>query len=145
MKIRKKIVLTLIFVVALSVLSVEIALASCVNPPPDLVSWWPGDGNTQDIVDSNPGTLKPGAGYAPGKVGQAFSFDGTLNNRVEGPPDTVGSNLDITGQFTLDAWVKFEAVTGAPNPADDAGNSPIVAKWGNTTFGTAGYGIFVFA
>ena len=48
----------------------------CVPPPPGMVSWWPGDGNANDIQDGNHGTLRNGATFAPGKVGQAFSLDG---------------------------------------------------------------------
>lgn len=47
-----------------------------VQPLSGLVSWWPGDGNFQDIVDANPGTPQGDATFAPGKVGQGFSFDG---------------------------------------------------------------------
>jgi hypothetical protein len=31
---------------------------------------------TSDIIDGNHGTLQNGTTFAPGKVGQAFSFDG---------------------------------------------------------------------
>ena len=48
----------------------------CTPPPTGLVSWWPGDGNPNDIQDSNDGTLQNGVTFAAGKVGQAFSFDG---------------------------------------------------------------------
>ncbi len=30
---------------------------ACVALPSGLVSWWPGDGNAQDIIDGNNGTL----------------------------------------------------------------------------------------
>lgn len=111
--------------------------AGCVFSPDGLVSWWPGDGHADDIVDNNDGTLVGGAGYAAGKVKQAFSFDGTAGARVEGPADGTGSNLDITGPFTLDAWVDFAGVYGSVS------NAPIVAKWGSSRVGTAGYGIFM--
>jgi hypothetical protein len=111
--------------------------AGCVSPPDGLVSWWPGDGDANDVVDGNHGTLVGGAAFASGEVGQAFSFDGTVGTRVAGPADSAGSNLDITGAFTLDAWVDFTAVNGTVN------NAPIVAKWGTTSLGTAGYGIFM--
>src|SRR5262249_55983069 len=50
---------------------------SCTPPPPGLVSWWPGDGNANDIRGGNNGTLQNGATFATGLVAQAFSFDGT--------------------------------------------------------------------
>ncbi len=38
---------------------------SCAPPPAGLIAWWPGDGNAQDIVGSNDGTLVNGATFAP--------------------------------------------------------------------------------
>ena len=53
-------------------------LAGCVTHPANLIHWWPGDGNTDDIEVGNNGTLEGDAGYArPGQVGQAFRFDGS--------------------------------------------------------------------
>jgi hypothetical protein len=48
----------------------------CVQLPPGLISWWPGDGNANDIIGSNNGTLVGGVTFSVGEVGQAFSFDG---------------------------------------------------------------------
>ena len=72
----------------------------CILPPPDLVSWWSGDGNAEDFVDGNHGALKNGATYTAGRVDQAFSFDG-LDDYVEVPD---ANNLDITNELTIDAW-----------------------------------------
>src|SRR5450432_893929 len=33
------------------------AQGHCVVPPSGLISWWPGDGNANDIQDGNTGTL----------------------------------------------------------------------------------------
>ena len=49
---------------------------SCVEAPEGLISWWPGDGDANDIEGNNDGTLQGGATFAPGKVGQAFNLDG---------------------------------------------------------------------
>lgn len=46
-----------------------------VPPPPGLVSWWPLDGDANDIVGTNHGTLH-GATFAPGLVDEAVSLDG---------------------------------------------------------------------
>ena len=70
----------------------------CVPPPPGMVSWWPGDGNANDIQDGNHGTLRNGATFAPGKVGQAFSLDGVAAS-VDVP---ASPNPNITSSFTLD-------------------------------------------
>jgi len=79
---------------------------TCVEPPSDLVSWWPGDGNANDIVDGNPGTLVNGATFTAGKVGQAFSFDGVNDFVTIGDP----ANLQLTGDFTITAWVNPNSV-----------------------------------
>ena len=84
----------------------DIHAAVCVTPPSGLVSWWPGDGSANDIVDLNDGTLQNGATFAPGKVGQAFSFDGTGAVVVA---DNANLNLQ---RFTIDAWVFPERADG---------------------------------
>src|ERR1039458_1830741 len=48
----------------------------CVTPPSGLVSWWPGEGNPNDVVDGNTGVLYGGVGYTNGMVGQAFNLNG---------------------------------------------------------------------
>src|SRR2546427_8380874 len=81
----------------------------CCNPPTGLVSWWPGEGNANDIVGNNHGRLVNGASFAPGLVGQAFSFNGT-NQYVD-----LGnsSSLQVShGNFTVDAWVAFNTIGG---------------------------------
>src|SRR5947209_16679255 len=52
------------------------AVASCTVAPPGMVSWWPGEGNANDIRGENNGVLN-GATIAAGEVGQAFSFNGS--------------------------------------------------------------------
>ncbi len=82
----------------------------CVTPPSGMVSWWPGDGNPNDIQDGNNGTLQNGATFTAGKVGQAFSFDG-VDDYAQIPHN---SSLDPgTGSFTIDAWIKTTKATGS--------------------------------
>lgn len=50
--------------------------AAALDPPTGLLAWWPGDGNTDEIVGSKDGTLHNGATYNTGTVDQAFQFDG---------------------------------------------------------------------
>ncbi|MEY2526127.1 MAG: hypothetical protein QOE73_898 [Verrucomicrobiota bacterium] len=71
-----------------------------------MVSWWPGDGNANDIQGGNNGTLQGGATFAGGEVGQAFSF--TSNTDEVLVPHN--SNQNTGAQITLDAWVLI------PNP-----------------------------
>jgi hypothetical protein len=74
---------------------------SCVPAPAALISWWPAEGDAQDIVDNNHGALRNGATFAPGKVGQAFNLDG-VNDYVEVPNS---ASLNPPGSFTIDAWI----------------------------------------
>src|SRR5438552_4911870 len=76
---------------------------ACTPPPPDMVSWWSGDGNANDIQGSNNGILENGATFTAGKVGQAFSFDGVDDYvRVPDNPNLYPG----AGSFTVDAWIK---------------------------------------
>src|SRR5260370_38700019 len=74
------------------------ALASAL-PAEGLVSWWPGDGNALDVAGGNSGTAHDSAAYAPGMVGQAFSFNGVRAGI--GIPDA--DNLKITGSLSISA------------------------------------------
>ncbi len=76
---------------------------SCVTPPARMISWWPGDDSPNDIQDGN--TLSDGAGngfgYGTGKVGDAFTFNGSQFATAGDP-----ANLALTGTaVTLDGWI----------------------------------------
>lgn len=74
-----------------------------IPPPSGMVSWWPGDGNANDIVDGNPGTMVNGATFSAGKVAQAFSFDG-VDDYVN-----VSNSLNLNpgfSDFTVDFWMR---------------------------------------
>ncbi len=77
---------------------------NCLTPPPGLISWWKGDGNAADYVAGDNGVLVNGAGYAPGKVSQAFSFNGT-NQYVQvayNPAWNFG-----TSDFSFEFWTRL--------------------------------------
>ncbi len=42
------------------------AAQQCVDPAPDLLSWWPAEGNAEDVWDGNDGTLV-NATFSPGR------------------------------------------------------------------------------
>lgn len=66
------------------------------------VSHWPANGNANDAVGTNHGTMMNGATFAVGRIGQAFSFDG-LDDFVFVP---ASSNWAFgTGDFTVDFWM----------------------------------------
>lgn len=85
---------------------------SCVTPPSGMVSWWPGDGNADDIQGGNHGTLMNGATFATGKVGQAFSLDG-VDDYVTVPNDpSLNPNT-----MTVMAWYRPTSFAGNGNNA----------------------------
>ncbi|MGA9115413.1 MAG: SdrD B-like domain-containing protein [Bacteroidota bacterium] len=90
------------FVLAAAILAVPPSLhAQCVPPPPGMIAWWPADNHAQDIINGNNGTPVNGAGYAAGKVLQAFSLFG--GGFVLVPHN---STLNVgTGDFSFEAWV----------------------------------------
>ncbi len=90
----------------------------CEPAPPGMVSWWDGDaviGTTAfDIQNDNDGTLTGGVGIVPGKVGQAFGFDGV--DDFVAVPDAPSLNPE---SVTVDAWVNLGSA--------GAGLGPIIA------------------
>jgi uncharacterized membrane protein YkvA (DUF1232 family) len=66
------------------------------------VSWWKADGNAVDSAGSSNGTLENGVTFAPGKVGQAFSFDG-----VESYVDVPNPPM-LTSAISVEAWIAPE-------------------------------------
>jgi uncharacterized repeat protein (TIGR01451 family) len=96
---------------------------------PGLTHRYSGEGNANDSFGSSNGTPQGNVSYAPGKVGQAFRFNGSSSVSV--PSD---SSLGFTSAVTLDAWV---------NPATlnfPSGYGAVVAKSDSTG---RNYGLFV--
>jgi hypothetical protein len=74
------------------------------SQPVDYVSLWQGEDNALDATGTNNGTLIGDATFAAGKVGQAFSLDGSGDMvRMADSP-----RLDITGSMTISAWFKTD-------------------------------------
>ena len=79
------------------------ALASCVAPADGLLSWWPADGDANDVQGGHHATLTNGATFAPGKLGQAFSFDGVDDwVRIE------DFGYPMATEFTIAAWILMD-------------------------------------
>ncbi len=47
---------------------------SCDAPPSGIVAWWPGQGDANDIIGGNNGTVGSGVSFTNGLVGEAFNF-----------------------------------------------------------------------
>ncbi|MBI4325678.1 MAG: LamG domain-containing protein [Chloroflexi bacterium] len=79
----------------------------CVPPPSVLAGWWSAEGSAKDIHSTNNGILKGGASYESGKVGAAFSLNGSTAY-VEVPD----SDLWAFGasNFSIELWVNFRAL-----------------------------------
>ncbi len=97
---------------------------SCYPAPTNLVGWWPGDGNANDIIGGNDGTLQGGAtAGAPGEVGPAFGFNGTT--AYVSIPD---SSVFHPTNFTVEAWVLFTSLDSTASGGSAAGQQYIVFK-----------------
>jgi hypothetical protein len=99
--------LTFTFIVAFAYNS----RAACISPPSGLVSWWRGESNALDSVDSNNGSLQNGTSFSRGEVDGSFSFDGINDYLLI----NASSNLDVgkSGGFTIEGWINPESV-GTP-------------------------------
>ena len=100
---------------------------NCAPAPLGLVGWWKGEEGTADAVGSNNGALIGNTSFAPGIVGQAFSFDGYNDSVMIGNP----AALQLQ-DFTIEAWIK----RASPNQASldiftvgVAGTSPFSYTW----------------
>jgi subtilisin-like proprotein convertase family protein len=76
---------------------------------PGAVGMWRGEANANDSIYGNNPTNVQGITYATGKVGQAFSFDGSTS-LVTMPPST---NLAVTS-VTIDSWIYPTTTTYEP-------------------------------
>lgn len=99
-------------------------LSSGTTLPSGVVSWWPGDGNASDASDGYPGVTLGGVAFAPGMVGQAFSFDGVDADVWIGAKPNL--DVGIGDGLTIDAWI----FPSGPTAGGPLGSGPIV-EYGN--------------
>ncbi len=86
------------------------------------VLWLAGDGDALDLSSNGNGSLQNGTGYAVGKVGQSFKFDG-VDDQI-----TVPDNANQNGgtNLTIEAWI---------NPASLPHGGTILQKRTSGNFG----------
>ncbi len=102
-----------------------VSAQTCTPAPPQAVSWWPGDGDTTDVIGGHGGTLAGSAAFGAGKVNKAFNFNGS------GWVDIPDSSVWTLGahDFTIELWAKFNSLTGLdPLVAHTDGGGP-QNKW----------------
>jgi len=112
------------FLIVILALASRVVAATCSSPPTNLIGWWPGDGNANDIVSTNNGFLQGGAtASGAGFVSSAFTFDGT-NGFVQIPNS---ASLRPTN-LTIEAWVRFSGLDSAGSGGSPAGDQYIVFR-----------------
>ncbi|MBL9145952.1 MAG: DUF642 domain-containing protein [Verrucomicrobiaceae bacterium] len=103
--------------------TVEVAEApppqDTIEPPQNLVSWWPGENTAWDVAGIGRGSMKNAAhngmdAYGPGKVGLAFVFDG-VDDHIQGRP----TGISLVQELTIEAWI---------NPSSTTGEREIISK-----------------
>jgi hypothetical protein len=97
--------------------------------PPGLVALWSGEGNANDNVGGNNGTLMGSTTFAPGKVGQGFVFDGNNGSGV-----LLGNPAGLQLQdFTIEAWIKRSSASVVSHGS--GGNANLLGcGWGGFDF-----------
>jgi Ca2+-binding RTX toxin-like protein len=73
---------------------------------PAAASFYSGEGNANDSSGNNHGILHGDVGFSPGKVGQAFEFDGNLDYVDLGSDPT----LDLPGSMSTSLWVRLDTL-----------------------------------
>jgi len=87
----------------------EAVAQSCIQPPPNLVGWWPMDETLGQIANEI-----SSSGIQPGVLSGTSSVLGLVSNaRRFSPGDSMAANggglLNVNGnQVTIDAWIKLE-------------------------------------
>lgn len=87
--------------------------------PPGLVALWSAEGDADDSVGNNNGTLLNSASFGEGKVGQAFLF-GTPEAGMK-VPASPALDVGLGGGLTIEGWI---------NPSDFASRR-YIAEWNN--------------
>ena len=85
-----------------------VVLLGALSGEAALVSHWKADGDASDSAGSNTGFEQNGMGYATGKLGQAFTADGS-DDYLWVPHN---SSLDVSSGFTKYAWFNADTLTG---------------------------------
>jgi len=106
------------------------AFADCVPAPSGIVSWWQSEGNAFELLNGHHGYLINNAGYATGRKGSAFNFDGDDDLVI------VSNSPSLQLQeLTIEAWIKRASPTVA---SFGSGNVGVIFG-----YGTGGYILYM--
>jgi len=97
---------------------------SCFPVPSGTIAWWPGDGDSSDLIASHDAQLHSGAGFATGFVWQAFSLDG-VDDVIQIPFD-LPFDFPPGSSISIDAWIYPTSIEIPPGFTVYGG--PILAK-----------------
>ena len=109
--------------------TLTVVTPACYAPPTNMVSWWPAEGNANDIAGSNSGTVIGLTGFATGEVGQAFSFDGTgfdRSNSFVYVSDSASLDPLASSGLSYDMWLNPSQVGGT-----NSGNRVMLGRNGS--------------
>jgi uncharacterized delta-60 repeat protein len=87
---------------------------NCLTPPPGLIAWWKGEGNTHDELSQSDATAYSNLAYSTGVVGQAMELDGA-SSYLKVPANTnlaagFADGLSIEGWICPNATAKSQAI-----------------------------------
>lgn len=85
--------------------------------PSSLFGWWPGNGNTDELLYTNNAELFGDATFAAGKVDYGFSFDG--DGDYASVSNSPYLNLTTNEDFSIECWIQAPSTaTGWMNIVD---------------------------
>lgn len=106
-------------------LFLALTLSASLSTHAALVAHWQGEGDFLDSAGGHKGTQHNGVTFAPGKIGQAFSFDG-VNDYIDIPDAGGSTSLNLNYQ-TISMWINptmSSSSSFAVFPLDKRNGSP---------------------
>ncbi|PKK84896.1 MAG: hypothetical protein CVT49_01710 [candidate division Zixibacteria bacterium HGW-Zixibacteria-1] len=103
-RILQRVTILISCLVVISGLVADGLYAQCIQPPSNMLAWWPGDIHSRDLVSRKTALWHGTPGYITGMVDQAFDFDG--NSYLEVPEESASLEIDESS-FSIDLWFQY--------------------------------------
>jgi subtilisin-like proprotein convertase family protein len=100
---------------------------------PSAAAWYRGEGNANDSINGNNGTVSGGVTFPAGEVGQAFRFDGATGYIPI--PASPSLNIGTGSGVTIECWINpsfWPAAAGLPLAEWDSPSKDGLQLWGIT-------------